>query len=141
MAEEAGDIVYLDVDDALFAFATQLALSVEEARDQLTALGKLDSALHRPRAHAHYETDDLAVLAVVLAEGIMQAHAFIDGNKRTANLAMASFLAANGYGLDLSYEDEAIDLPALMIDLLEHKITIDRFADWLRGRLTPVSTE
>lgn len=140
MAEGREGIVYLDMDDALFAFATQLNLSIEEARGELTAPGKLDAALHRPRAHAHYETDDLAVLAIVLAQGVMQAHAFIDGNKRTAHLLMVSFLVANGYGLTLSQEEEAIDLPALMIDLLEHEVTIAEFAAWLRDRLTPYGT-
>ncbi|GAC1577184.1 MAG: hypothetical protein NVS3B5_09160 [Sphingomicrobium sp.] len=40
-------------------------------------------------------------LAVRLGKGIAQNHGFVDGNKRTGASAMLSFLALNGYFLDM----------------------------------------
>jgi prophage maintenance system killer protein len=45
----------------------------------------LESALGRPRAHAHYDGVDLALQAAVLAHGLAEGQFFIDGNKRSAS--------------------------------------------------------
>src|SRR5688572_28099943 len=42
--------------------------------------GLLASAISRPRAAAHYEGADLVRQAALLAVGISQAQAFVDGN-------------------------------------------------------------
>src|SRR5271167_4869447 len=65
--------------------------------------GLLESALARPRNFFSYGEDDIVVLAVALMAGIGQAHAFEQGNKRTAFAAMRLFLGANGY--DTSFDD------------------------------------
>src|SRR5688572_13695478 len=59
-------------------------------------LEKLEGALQRPEHHAHYQDADLAQQAVVLAHGIVEAHAFQDGNKRVALAAFVTFLEVNG---------------------------------------------
>lgn len=45
--------------------------------------------------HAHYQGADLALQAAVLAHGIAEGQLFIDGNKRTAPIAMLTFLEIN----------------------------------------------
>jgi death on curing protein len=59
---------------------------------------KLESALHRPRAEAFGEEfyPTLAQKAVVLLQGVVIAHPFIDGNKRAGLGCMLAFLRLNG---------------------------------------------
>jgi death on curing protein len=57
----------------------------------------LESAVTRPQMAAHYEQADLIAQAATLIAGIALAHAFLDGNKRTAAMAGATFLRLNGY--------------------------------------------
>ncbi|NXY95123.1 type II toxin-antitoxin system death-on-curing family toxin [Streptomyces sp. BR123] len=71
------------------------------AQDQpveLRAPGLLESAVHRPRARMFgtpaYE--DPYEQAAALLHGIATNHPLVDGNKRTAWLAAATFLAVNG---------------------------------------------
>ncbi len=58
--------------------------------------GLLESAVMRPQMAAHYEQADIYRQAALLAVGISQAQAFLDGNKRTAFAACDIFLRWNG---------------------------------------------
>jgi death on curing protein len=58
--------------------------------------GMLRSALERPINKWHYEQAELAELAAAYAFGLAKNHAFVDGNKRVAFLAMMVFLRTNG---------------------------------------------
>lgn len=59
--------------------------------------GYLEAALARPLNAYHYGgQSDLIALACYLWHGIAEAHAFNDGNKRTATVVMAMFLEMNG---------------------------------------------
>ena len=61
----------------------------------------LESALARPRQLVSYQTSvTLPRLAAALCIGIARNHAFVDGNKRVALLAMYAFLRVNGRELD-----------------------------------------
>ena len=62
----------------------------------------MESALARPEAYAHYQDADLALQAAVLAHGIAEGQQFIDGNKRTALIAMLTFLEINGWHIEAS---------------------------------------
>jgi death on curing protein len=62
----------------------------------------VESALARPAAYAHYENADLAHQATALAQGIAEGQQFVDGNKRTALVAMLTFLEVNGLGVSAS---------------------------------------
>jgi death-on-curing protein len=88
--------------------------------------GLLESALARPRNAFAYGEEDLAVLAVMLMDGVSRAHAFEQGNKRTAFAAMRLFLRANGY--DTKFDD-TIDWADKMVELLEHKMTEEDFVE------------
>lgn len=63
----------------------------------------LDSALHAPKQHHHYSGGgcDLFDLAAVYLFHIAKAHAFTDGNKRTAYLTAIFFLWGNGVDVNM----------------------------------------
>jgi death on curing protein len=86
------------VDDVIQFHADAMDVSLDDARARLGVNeGKLASATERPQTYAYYQGADLALQAVMLAHGISESQAFIDGNKRTALVAMDAFLEANGY--------------------------------------------
>jgi death-on-curing protein len=74
--------------------------------------GLFVSAVHRPRARmfgtAAYE--DLHEQAAALLHAIATNHPLVDGNKRTAWLAAATFLGVNGVNLEGCAQDSAYDL-------------------------------
>jgi death-on-curing protein len=92
-------------------------------------LGLLESALARPRNAFAYGEEDIIVLAVALISGVSRAHAFEQGNKRTAFAAMRLFLRANGY--DTAFDD-TIDWADEMVKLIEHRLSEEDFAAALR---------
>ena len=59
-------------------------------------LALLEAACARPLNRAAYGETDLYVLAAAYAFGIWKAHAFNDGNKRTAFVTTLTFLRLNG---------------------------------------------
>jgi death-on-curing protein len=91
--------------------------------------GLLESALARPRNAFAYGEEDIVVLAVALMDGISRAHAFEQGNKRTAFAALRLFLRANGY--DTSFDD-TIYWADEMVKLLEHQLTAETFVELVR---------
>jgi death-on-curing protein len=74
------------------------------------------------------------VLAVRPLAGIAQAHAFEQGNKRTAVEAMWHFLKLNGF--DLTIEDsEAWEGP--VVALIEHRLSEEEFVALIRPFVVP----
>jgi death-on-curing family protein len=96
--EQPGEIepVYLTLEDILGLYGLIIGATTAEAADHLRNRDGLESALARPAAYAHYEDADFALEATVLAHGIAEGQLFIDGNKRTALVAMLTFLEING---------------------------------------------
>jgi death-on-curing protein len=99
--------------------------------------GLLESAVMRPRMAEYYEGADMIRQAALLAIGISQAQAFLDGNKRTAFAASRVFLRVNGYrqaaaSLEMAKELEAV---ATRADSLEAATA--RFEAWLRADVKP----
>jgi death-on-curing protein len=95
--------------------------------------GLLDSALARPQHLAAYGEPDIATLAAAYAFGIARNHPFVDGNKRTALVALETFLALNGH--DLAADDAACVVT--MLGLAAGELEEDALADWVRANLTP----
>src|SRR5690348_8216846 len=58
--------------------------------------GMLRSVLERPINKRSYEQASLPELAAAYAFGLAKNHAFVDGNKRIAFMAMMTFLRRNG---------------------------------------------
>lgn len=96
--------------------------------------GKIESALHSAFYPGRYPfaAGGLAKIAGTLCFYLVKAHAFMDGNKRTASIAAISFL--NVHGWDLSYPfDEEQDTNALaqvIDDCAAGKINKEQLAEW-----------
>ena len=93
--------------------------------------GALESALARPVNRFHYGETDLAALAASYAFGVARNHAFVDGNKRIAFLAMMMFLRLNGVAFALDPEDAIRTVLALAAGELGE----EELADWFRGHI------
>lgn len=97
--------------------------------------GLLESALDRPRNLAAYGSPDIAALAATLGHGIARSHPFVDGNKRTAFVAVELFLNLNGHALVA----EDADCVMTMLRLAEGAIGEDGFAAWIRHHIRPAA--
>lgn len=95
--------------------------------------GLLESALARPRNAWGYGVTDLCALAAALGHGIARNHPFVDGNKRTAFVAVETFLILNG--VELTAGDA--DCVVAMLDLAAGEMTEAEFAAWLRDHTAP----
>jgi death on curing protein len=100
----------------------------------LRDLGLLESALARPRNAFAYGEEDIVVLAVALMAGIARAHAFEQGNKRTAFAVMRLFLEANGYSTSF---DDVVSWADEVIGLVEHRSTEEDFVRTVRPFVVP----
>jgi len=101
--------------------------------------GALESAIARARMVGYYEGADLVRQAALMAIGISQAQAFLDGNKRTAFLAMDIFLEANGR----EFTGERLAL-ARQLETVAERVggraaAEDVFEAWLRERVRPAT--
>ncbi len=95
--------------------------------------GLFDSALARPLNLAAYESPDACALAASYAVALAKNHPFIDGNKRTAFVAMELFLLLNGH--DLNATDAECVLTMLAVATGEWDETT--LANWLRDHTAP----
>ncbi|SCC95475.1 Death-on-curing family protein [Thiomonas sp. X19] len=95
--------------------------------------GLLDSALARPLSLMAYGEPDLAALAAAYGVGLAKNHAFVDGNKRAAFLAVGLFLALNGYRLTATQADATLT----MLAVASGDTSEDDFAAWIRAHLQP----
>ena len=90
--------------------------------------GLLDTALARPRNLRAYGSASLVELGAAYAVGIVRNHAFVDGNKRTAFLAMYTFLVRNGLEVIASEAEVA----TAMLELAGGSLDEPSFVRWLR---------
>ena len=80
--------------------------------------GKLEGAVARPQATFEGVLLHPSVFAQasVLVHGLCQAHAFLDGNKRTAWVATLTFLSRNGIEVRLL---SAIEMSDYMVEVAQ----------------------
>ncbi|OZB54444.1 MULTISPECIES: type II toxin-antitoxin system death-on-curing family toxin [unclassified Thiomonas] len=95
--------------------------------------GLLESALARPLNLVAYGEPDLAALAAAYGVGLAKNHAFVDGNKRAAFLAVGLFLALNGQRLATTQ----VDATLTMLAVASGDMSEDAFAAWIRSHLQP----
>jgi death on curing protein len=67
--------------------------------------------------------------------GLARNHAFLDGNKRTAFVAMNVFLILNGYEIETA-EAEAVDV---MLRLAAGSLDLDGLVQWIGAVVVPYS--
>lgn len=94
-------------------------------RDQ----GLFESAIARAQHLAAYGKPAAAALAAAYGFGLARNHPFIDGNKRTAFVAIELFLDLNGFELTASDADAVVTMLALAAGELGE----DEFAAWVRA--------
>ena len=93
--------------------------------------GLLDSALARPLNLAMYGSPDIADLAASYGVALAKNHAFVDGNKRVAFLALGLFLAVNGFRLHTNQ----VDATLAMLGVAAGDIDEASFAAWIRAHI------
>ena len=98
------------------------------------AMDLLDSALARAEHKAHYEKADVFACAAAYGFGIARNHPFVDGNKRTALLAIDAFLTINGQQLVAAEADAYDTIMALADGSLDEKA----LAEWARANAKPI---
>ncbi len=113
----AGEPIWLTAADILVVHNDQIARygGLAGLKDQ----GLIESAVAAPRHVAHYEGEsDVLMLGLILCRALARNHPFMDGNKRTAAVALLMFLELNGY--ELIMPDHDVDAPMLgqLIELL-----------------------
>jgi len=83
----------------------------------------------------HYQgVRSLYELSALYAVALVEAHAFQDGNKRTALLAIRAFLRANNMDFDYgSYDEEAAEI---MTGIATGDVERDELVDWIWSNTT-----
>jgi death on curing protein len=97
--------------------------------------GLLESALAQPMQLAAYDDPDIAALAAAYGYGLAKNHPFIDGNKRTAFVAVELFSALNGAVLTASDADCVLTVLAVAASDIDEPA----FAEWIRRHSEPAS--
>ena len=126
------EVVWLDAETV--EQLNQVALEEGEGH-ALNPGSDLEGALNRPKGHYHYRgVRSLYELAALYAEALVEAHAFQDGNKRTALLAIRAFLRANDMDFDYgTYDEEAAEI---MTGIATGEVQRDELEEWIRANTT-----
>ena len=94
--------------------------------------GQIESTLARPLNAYAYTKADLYELAASYGFGFAKNHCFVDGNKRTALIAMDVFLQLNGCELVAPEADAALTILAVAAGELDEA----GLAVWVRRNVT-----
>jgi death on curing protein len=95
--------------------------------------GMLESALYRSANIANYNPDaSLCDLAAALGYGITINHPFLDGNKRTAFIVMAVFLAINQIELTAT----EMHVVEIMLGIASGETREQELSSWLKQNTT-----
>jgi death-on-curing protein len=103
---------------------------------------RLAGALQRAPNAYHYRDPkpDIVELAAIYVMAICKAHAFVDGNKRTAFITCYVFLGRNGFDFNPP-TDEAVELFVKAADDKHSGIGEHEVADWIRRHARPVKSD
>lgn len=91
-------------------------------------LGLLEMGCSRAINAANYADPDVFAIAAAYAFGVCKAHAFIDGNKRTAFVAAFTFLRLNGHSIRPDPQAGV----HMMESLASGEVSEADYAAWLR---------
>lgn len=97
--------------------------------------GMLASVAEKPRTSFGGEElyPDIFTKAASLYEGLCNYHVFMDGNKRTAAIAMYRFLIINGYDLTATNKQ----LEDYTLSIAENNPDLSDVADWIKKQSKP----
>lgn len=123
-------IRYIDAEEALALHATVIGLTTGSlgVRD----MGGLIGCLARPQTSIGGKDMFETVFdkAAALIESVARNHPFIDGNKRTADLLGARFLAMNGYSL----APKRGEIETFILWIVTEKPPVGEITAWLEAR-------
>lgn len=134
MSASRKDWVWLDAQVMLAVHEEQLA--EHGGGSGIRNQEQFESALNRPQNLAADGDPDVAAHAAAYGFDLAGNRAFVDGNKRTAFVAVELFLALNGW--TLRADDAACVLT--MLALAAGDLREDEFAHWLREHIQPRQT-
>jgi death-on-curing protein len=100
----------------------------------------LESALARPQHHMSYAKNcDIHLVSALILDSIARNHAFSDGNKRTALVAMLMTYRLNGVELsyDLRTNEELENLAISIADDKEKRVSVQM----VRNKLLAIAAE
>jgi death on curing protein len=92
--------------------------------------GALESALGRPLNKWQYEGANIAEMAAAYAFGLARNHPFVDGNKRTAFVAMMLFLRKNG----VRFTPPQAEATVIILALAAAEVNETGLIRWIRDR-------
>ena len=116
------------IDRRAFELLHDESLALHGGASGLRDEGLLESALARPLNLAAYGSPEVWALAASYGVGLAKNHAFVDGNKRAAFLAVGLFLNLNGYRLTAPQADATLTLLAVAAGQMDEAA----LARWLR---------
>jgi death-on-curing protein len=112
----------------------RLVLAASGGAPGIRDLGALESAVAQPRAS--FGGSDLHPTLIektgALGFALAQGHPFVDGNKRVAHAAMATFLLLNGADITATMDVQE----QLMLNLASGRMSRSDLVDWLRDHVT-----
>lgn len=96
----------------------------------------LEGALSRARYNYQFsEFTFLEHIAAHYGVSLVKAHAFLEGNKRTAFYAIGAFLHVNGVGMELCFDkdddDYATKARDILVSVALHETGVDGMAEWI----------
>lgn len=125
MAAEDAEPVWLTLDIMIAIHEMQI---VEHGGPPgVRDLGMLDSALSRPKNRWAYGERDLAALAAAYGFGVARNHPFVDGNKRSALMAIFTFLGVN----DIDFAPAEADFAAIILALAAGEVNEEGLTRWI----------
>jgi death-on-curing protein len=131
--KKTGEPLWIPIETVIAFNAEEVVKSGEshELRDR--------TALQRALAHpwnvwVYFMDRDIAVLAARLYTSVADAHAFAEGNKRTAFRAAIAFVEINGYSFDMPQQPHAIER---LLGYFDSKLGQSGVVEWFRFWMTP----
>ncbi|MGH2721806.1 MAG: type II toxin-antitoxin system death-on-curing family toxin [Actinomycetota bacterium] len=111
----------------------------EVGPDLLADFGLLESAVLRPQPTVFGQDayPDVDTKAAALLHSLIRNHPFVDGNKRTAVIAVLVYYGLNGFWL----EAEQNELVAVAVDMAEGILDVAAIARRLKGWVRPLPPE
>jgi death-on-curing protein len=123
---EAEEPLWITYEQAMAIHSRQLRrfAGAPGLRDE----GMLRSVLDRPINKWRYERAELAELGSAYAFGMARNHAFVDGNKRIAFIAMRVFLLKNG----IAFNPKPEHATAIILSLAAGEVSEQSLTRWIR---------
>ncbi|MCK1734460.1 type II toxin-antitoxin system death-on-curing family toxin [Bradyrhizobium sp. 138] len=90
--------------------------------------GMLRSALERPINKWRYEQASMDELAAAYAFGLAKNHAFVDGNKRIAFMALMVFLHKNG----VAFSPDPAEATTIILSLAAGEVSEQSLTRWIQ---------